>query len=566
MGDARASGSDLSRPGVQDRLSMLLIHPPAVRCTEPPLGIARLAGLLHGHGVPTRCLDLCREGIDYLLGLPADAEDTWTRGALRRRGRSLALLRDPATYASPDRYRRAVRDLGRALGAVSKPFGAEAGLADYREAARSPLRRSDLLEAAAAFEESPFYPLFRARLAEELAGLPTAIIGLSVNYLSQALPAFAIAGLLRRLHPERRVILGGGLVTSWVAQGSLATDERFGGLVDAVLPGRGEDGILECLGIARRVPAAAPDFGNLVRLDYLAPTRILPYNFSSGCPWKRCSFCPETAEGSRYVGLSVGRAMREIHGLIARHPPGLLHFTDNEIAPLYLRALAESPPGVPWYGFARFSPQLADPDFCRRLAASGCVMLQLGLESADQAVLDALGKGTRLDQIERALQGLDDAGIGVFLYLLFGTPAEDADAARRTRDFVAAWAHRIDFLNVALFNLPVASRQVPDLETRPFYAGELSLYREFSHPRGWNRDTVREFVAAEFGAEPAIRAILARNPPVFTSNHAPFFLASGPGRPAPPPEPDGGDPPRLPGAGGPPARERALARIARDLL
>jgi hypothetical protein len=31
-------------------------------------------------------------------------------------------------------------------------------------------------------------------------------------------------------------------------------------------------------------------------------------------------------------------------------------------------------------------------------------------------------------------------------------------------------------------------------------------------------------VADEFDADPAIKAILARNPPVFTSNHAPFFL------------------------------------------
>jgi hypothetical protein len=31
-------------------------------------------------------------------------------------------------------------------------------------------------------------------------------------------------------------------------------------------------------------------------------------------------------------------------------------------------------------------------------------------------------------------------------------------------------------------------------------------------------------VADEFDSEPAIKAILARNPPVFTSNHAPLFL------------------------------------------
>jgi radical SAM superfamily enzyme YgiQ (UPF0313 family) len=151
-------------------------------------------------------------------------------------------------------------------------------------------------------------------------------------------------------------------------------------------------------------------------------------------------------------------------------------------------------------------------------------MLQLGLESADQQVLDALGKGTRLDQIDRALRNLAESGIGVFLYVLFGTPAETRDAARRTRDFVASHADRIDFLNVALFNLPVASGEASRLATRDFYEADLSLYREFTHPCGWNRDVVRTFVADEFEADPAIKTILARNPPIFTSNHAPFFL------------------------------------------
>ena len=105
-----------------------------------------------------------------------------------------------------------------------------------------------------------------------------------------------------------------------------------------------------------------------------------------------------------------------------------------------------------------------------------------------------------------------------------GTPG--GDAAIRTRDFVASRADRIGFINVALFNLPVASAEVPRLETRAFYEGDLSLYRAFVHPGGWNRDAVRAFLAEEFNADPAIKTILARTPPVFTSNHAPFFLPS----------------------------------------
>ena len=508
---------------------MLLIHPPAARSTEPPLGIARLAGFLNGNGIPVRCLDLCREGLDYLLRLDVEASDTWTRGALRRRDRNRALLRDPATYASPDRYRRAVLDLNRALKAASERVGVEAGLADYRDSRRSPLRRADLLGAAAAHETSVFFPLFRARIAEALSSFPTRTVGVSVNYLSQALPAFAIVGFLKAVRPDLGVVLGGGLITSWVAQGSLAADDRFGGLLEAILPGRGEDEILAFLGASRPVPTAAPDFDDLLSPDYFAPTRILPYNFSTGCSWKRCSFCPESAEDRRYVGAEVETALREIRALVARHAPGLLHFTDTEIAPRYLRALAVSPPGPRWYGFARFSSLLTDPAFCRRLAASGCTMLQLGLESADQQVLDTLRKGTRLGEIDRALRALADAGIGVFLYLLFGTPAEDRDAARRTRDFVAARADRIAFLNVALFNLPVASPEARRLDTRPYYEGDLALYREFAHPQGWNRDVARAFLVEEFETDPAIKTILARNPPVFTSNHAPFFLLSARG-------------------------------------
>ena len=501
---------------------MLLIYPPVARSTEPPLGIARLAGVLRRNGVPALCLDLCQEGIAYLLEFALDASDTPTRGALRRRARNQALLRSPSGYGNRDRYRRAVFDLQHALKAASADAGVEVGLADYRDPRRSPLSRADLLDAAAAYDSNIFYPLFRARITEALTACPAHMVGLSVNFLSQALCAFAIAGFLKANRPDLRVVLGGSLVTSWVSQGRILTDERFGGLVDAVLPGRGEEALSTLLGVTSP-RNAAPDFSDFGD-GYFAPDPILPYNFSTGCAWRRCSFCPEAAEARPYIPSPSAAALQELAALIARYKPGLLHFTDSEITPRYLRVLAAHPPGVPWYGFARFCSLFTDPTICRKLAASGCSMLQLGLESGDQQVLDRLGKGTRLDQIERALETLAGAGIGVFLYLLFGTPAEDRDSALRTRDFVAAHAKQIAFLNVALFNLPIASAEARRLKTTAFYPGDLSLYCEFAHPRGWNRDQVRTFLAGEFESDPAIKPILARTPPVFTSNHSPFFL------------------------------------------
>jgi len=505
---------------------MLLVHPPACRSTEAPLGLARLAGFLRANGLDVHCLDLNQEGFDYLLGLEAPrvaAEDTWSRRALKGRANKASDLRDAATYGNPGRYGRAVADLSRALAVTSRSLspGVDVGLADYHDEGLSPLRKEDLVAAADRPGTSPFRAFFEERLSS--LG-PQDLVGISVNFLSQALSAFALAGLVKTRWPAAKVVMGGGLITSWILQGRISDEERFSGHVDHLVAGRGEEALAALCGLEPPWRQAPPDFSGFQDLGYFAPTRILPFNFSLGCPWKRCSFCPEKAENNRYQSVPTDRAREELAFLSERHEPGLFHFTDNEIAPLHLKALAAQAPGRPWYGFARFSPLLEDPAFCRALAASGCRMLQLGLESGDQSVLDSLCKGTELDGIDRALHALDEAGIAVFLYVLFGTPAEDHDAALRTRDFVASRAGLVDFINVAIFNMPVTSPEAAGLAARPFYEGDLSLYCEFSHPRGWNRGEVRRFLSSEFEVEPSIKAIVQRTPPVFTSNHAVFFL------------------------------------------
>jgi radical SAM superfamily enzyme YgiQ (UPF0313 family) len=151
-------------------------------------------------------------------------------------------------------------------------------------------------------------------------------------------------------------------------------------------------------------------------------------------------------------------------------------------------------------------------------------MLKLGLESGDQAVLDALKKGIDLATVSTALKTLKKASIATYAYLLFGTPAETLASARKTMDFTLAHAFAIDFINLAVFNLPAYSAEAKKLDTVEFYQGDLSLYREFVHPKSWNRDRVKRFLAKEFKKQAAIRSILNNTPPFFTSNHAPFFM------------------------------------------
>jgi radical SAM superfamily enzyme YgiQ (UPF0313 family) len=266
-----------------------------------------------------------------------------------------------------------------------------------------------------------------------------------------------------------------------------------------------------------------PNYDSLPLKDYLAPGTVLPYSASSGCYWNQCSFCPEGAEGNPYVAIAAEQVILDLHSLVHRHKPVLIHLLDNAISPSLMKAISEDPPGPPWYGFARVTRHLIDPDFCLALKRSGCVMLKLGLESGDQAVLDHLQKGINIEEASSALKNLKKAGIASYVYLLFGTPPEDQPEAQKTLEFVVKHQDCIDFLNLAIFNMPIYGPEIEKFERKSFYEGDLSLYTDFNHPKGWNRQRIRQFLDKEFKRHPAVAAILRRDPSVFTSNHAPFF-------------------------------------------
>lgn len=499
---------------------MLLIFPPAAKACEPPAGIARLAAALQIHGVGCRLLDANLEGQLWLLDQPSTADDSWSRRAAKNRAGNLSALRSPQTYQNQDRYRRAVSDLNRLLAVSSAGQGAVVGLADYQQEGLSPLASADLITASRHPENNPFFPYFSQRLPEVLDGMNT--VGFSLNYLSQALCTFAMIGHVRQCYPQLKIVLGGGLVTSWMRRPGWCSP--FGDLVDDWVAGAGEGALLSMSGVENSShPCALPDYSVLPLADYLAPGLILPYSAAGGCYWNRCSFCPERAEGNEYCPIPVFQVLTDLRQLTLQYRPALIHLLDNAVSPTLLRGLAENPPGAPWYGFARVDEQLADADFCQALKRSGCVMLKLGLESGDQGVLDRMGKGILLEVVERALSSLRQAGIAVYCYLLFGTPGESETAAERTLDFVVRQQDKIRFLNLALFNMPLFSEEADLYGSGLFYDGDLSLYTAFRHPGGWGRAQVRRFLERRFKRHPAVAAIIRNDPPQFSSNHAPFF-------------------------------------------
>lgn len=505
------------------RTKIVLIHPPLTRPSEPPPGIARLSSCLGASGIEHGVIDANLEGILYLLkdvSVNGRSSGRWTRRACKNRERSLFALQDASTYQSRSRYQRAAADINHLLAVAGKLSNVDLSLADYRDPCLSPVKCADLMTAADNPQANPFYPYFHDRLIKTLEDNPD-FIGLSLNYLGQALCTFAMIGFIKQVKPGQKIILGGSLVTSWMKLE--VHKDIFQGLVDEMIAGPGEEKLPGLLGAKAGEVHGPPDYTGFPVSAYLSPGVILPYSSASGCYWRKCAFCPEKAEGNSYLPLSVSLAAQELQALTRQMSPTLIHILDSSISPSLLQTLAQSPPGAPWYGFTRITKELTDTDFCQFLKRSGCVMLKLGIESGDQEVLDQLNKGIDLPTTSAALKALKKEGIATYCYFLFGTPPEAEENARKTLDFVIKHQDCINFLNLAIFNLPLLSKEAQSLKTRDFYEGDLSLYRDFEHPLGWHRSLVRNFLEKTFKKNPAVAGILQRTPVFFTSSHAPFF-------------------------------------------
>jgi len=503
---------------------MLLVHPPVSKPCEPPAGIARLSGALNHYGIKHTVLDGNLEGLESLLKGPQTSFDTWTSRAFRHLPDHLVSLKHWQGYRHFDRYKRAVKDLNRILESKALTTGMRLGLGNYEDKRFSPTKSADLIRCAENSENSLFYPYFKERVLGIFESGQASVVGFSLNYLNQALCTFAMIGILRKEYPGLPLILGGGLVTSWVRRPGWRNP--FSGLVDHIVAGPGEGPLLSILGVDGRCAEEhiTPNYDSLPVTEYFAPGPILPYSASSGCYWNRCSFCPERAEGNPYLPIPIERVVRDLQSLTVRTKPVLIHLLDNAISPALMEAIASNPPMSPWYGFARITRHLTDLEFCMALKRSGCVMLKLGLESGDQGVLDRMQKGIDIEQASLVLKTLKKAGIAAYVYLLFGTPWETLKEAQKTLEFVVKHHEMIHFLNLAIFNMPIYGPEVVDIESQESYEGDLSLYTGFKHPQGWSRKLIRQFLDKEFKRHPAVASILRRDPPAFTSNHAPFFV------------------------------------------
>jgi len=507
---------------------MILIYPPVAKISEPPAGLALLFGAMKQNNIKCKAIDANLKSLLWLansvLCLP-DSEsflsDSWTKRALLHFDQNLADLKDQKVYKNIGRYKQRVMDINRLI-EISLPKRFKISLCDYSDSNLTPVQSKDLLKSALQYFENPFYKFFEQFLRPKIEDPNFINIGISICYLSQALTGFALAGWVKANFPEKKIILGGGLITSWMS--SPNWKNPFKDIIDVMVKGPGEQHIVKLskadIKIKKRV---IPDFDFCDWDSYIAPGKIMPYRTSIGCYWNKCKFCPEKAEGHKYQPQKNIDTINDLIFLYKKYKFDYVHFLDNALSPSFLKTICLNPMPFRWYSFVRFTSHLQDPAFCKQLYKSGCRMLKLGLESGDQDVLDMMNKGTNIDLVSKTLESLKQAGISTYIYILFGTSFEDETYAQKTLSYVAQQSNKIDFLNVAIFNLPKFSEDAKELITEKFYTGDLSFYLNFKHPLDWERKKIRQFLDKKFKKNPLIANILRKNPPFFTSNHAMFL-------------------------------------------
>ncbi len=156
---------------------------------------------------------------------------------------------------------------------------------------------------------------------------------------------------------------------------------------------------------------------------------------SRGCPY-HCNWCAKPIWGQRYNVRSPENVVSELSWLKQSYRPDHIWFVDDimGLRPGWIERFADLVEGadarIPFKSLNR-ADLLLRGDTVPALARAGARMVWLGAESGSQRILDAMEKGTRVEQIREATSRLRAEGVEVGYFLQFGYPGEtrqDIDA------------------------------------------------------------------------------------------------------------------------------------------
>lgn len=292
------------------------------------------------------------------------------------------------------------------------------------------------------------------------------IIGITCPFPGTLIGAFKIAKYVRRKHPEIRLVLGGGFVSTELRD---MTDTRPKKYFDEFVYDEGYAPMVRIMEQGNRKnksitvpPFVKPDYDGIDMGEYFdvvetenpmhrlwSSGRWMRLVMARGCYWHKCAFCDvrlpyigcfEMPDPSTVVDAMVrlGKDHCSINAVAYDGVPGF-HFVDEAMPPALIRGvcneLIRRKFKCEWWGNVRFDTSFT-PELAKLMAKAGCIAVTGGLECADDRLLKLMNKGITLQSAQKAMRAFHSAGIMVHAYLMYGFPSETEEEAFGALEFV----------------------------------------------------------------------------------------------------------------------------------
>jgi anaerobic magnesium-protoporphyrin IX monomethyl ester cyclase len=198
---------------------------------------------------------------------------------------------------------------------------------------------------------------------------------------------------------------------------------------------------------------------------------------SRGCPFS-CRFCDKPPFGNKIRFTSPPRMIKEMKILYEVYGAEIIYF-EEDIFTINRRRVLEfcklmerDLPGKAWGANSRVDT--VDKEMLAQMRHAGCTYLTFGVESGSQKILDLLGKGITIEQIENAFKWAKETGIEAGMFLMIGIPGETQEDIEMTKRIMAK--SDPTFLDVAPLT-PIPGTKIYEMTKHLIRAGiDLSDY------------------------------------------------------------------------------------------
>ena len=158
---------------------------------------------------------------------------------------------------------------------------------------------------------------------------------------------------------------------------------------------------------------------------------------SRGCPYN-CSYCiwPQLMDGSHYRPRKPAAILDEIEHVVEEYGYKSIYFDDDTFnigkkrMLEFCREKIERGNDLPWAIMAR--ADLMDREILEAMVKSGLKAVKYGIESANQELVDRIGKSLNLQKAIDNVELTKSLGVKVHLTFMFGMPGETKESALKT--------------------------------------------------------------------------------------------------------------------------------------